>query len=235
MLGLLVSFHRDAFLPVALPLVRLLGSDSATHYPTFFFALPTMFARISLALSVFVSSVIGGAATLLFAQAFGFGREGNAWGRALRAAPVLILLTAFAALLLLGLTWLVGPVPVDNRLARWGMRAGLLLGYVLIEAFLIYSTAWVMLAGHNVLAAVRDSIRVTARTFLPTVLVVGIPAVLLYPFSYLSGRVDLIANKLRPETVTALLTTRVVFEVLLTFLLVGAITRLFLWRMEGQR
>jgi len=234
-LGLLVSFHEQAILPVALPLVQLIGGEAATHYPTFFFALPMMFSRMVLVLSVFVFSVLSGAATLLFARAFGFESEGNAWKRALRAAPTLIILTAIAALLLFGLSQLATSAPVDRRIMRWGVRGGLLVTFVLIESFMIYSTAWVMLKGHKIFPAIRDSIRVTSRTFLPTLLVVGIPTLLLYPFSYLSGRVDLVANKLRPEMVTALLGTRIAIEMLMTFLLIGAITRLFLWRMEERK
>ena len=233
-LGLLVWFHEQAILPVALPLVRLLGGETATHYPVFFFALPTMFSRVGLVLAVFLFSVAAGAATLLFARAFGFKSDGNAWKRALRVAPVLIILTALEGLLLFGLSLLAEPVPQDSQWLRWGTRGGLLLGFIVIEAFLVYSTAWVMLAGHNIVQAIRDSIRVTTRTLLPTLLIVGIPAIALYPFSYLSGRVDLIATKLRPEMVTALLTTRIVLETLLTFLLIGAITRLFLWRLEER-
>ena len=62
--------------------------------------------------------------------------------------------------------------------------------------------------------------------------IVGVPAFLLYPFTYAAGRVDLFATKLNPETIGVLLTTRIALELVLGFLLLGCVTRLFLWRME---
>jgi hypothetical protein len=76
---------------------------------------------------------------------------------------------------------------------------------------------------------------VTFRTLLPTLIVIGVPAALLVPLSYATSRVDLIASKLKPETVAALLGLQLVCQALVTFLLVGAITRMFLWRVEEER
>ena len=64
---------------------------------------------------------------------------------------------------------------------------------------------------------------------------IAVPTALLYPLIWVSGRVDLFASKLRPETITAILGARLGAELILTFFLVGAITRLYLWRMEASR
>lgn len=236
---LLVLFHHRALLPFGLPLIRLLGGEGATHYPVLYYALPTMFFRVNLVISVFVASIAGGAATLLFARAFGFGEEHKAWNRALRCAPTLIAVTLLVAGLLFGIAGLATFVPKELALrsfeVRWGTRGAMMILFILVQSFLIYTTAWVVLMGHRIWPAIRDSVRVTLRTFLPTVIVVGIPVVLLFPFSYASGRVDLVANKLRPEVLVGLLSAQVVCQILVTFFLVGAITRLFLWRVEADR
>ena len=84
---IVVSFHCPAVLPVGLPLIRLLVGDAAAHYPVLYYALPAMFFRVNLAVSVLIASIAAGAATLLFAKAFGFAQEQGAWNRAPRCAP----------------------------------------------------------------------------------------------------------------------------------------------------
>jgi hypothetical protein len=111
----------------------------------------------------------------------------------------------------------------------------LLFLFVVVQSFLVYATAWIVLRGHKVLPAMRDSIRVTARTFVPTFLIVAIPVLILFPLDYLAGRTDLYATKLNPEMTAGILGLRIVIQTLFSFLLVGAVTRLFLWRMESAR
>jgi hypothetical protein len=89
--------------------------------------------------------------------------------------------------------------------------------------------------GHGFLPAVRDSIKVTGITLLPTLLVVAVPTALLFPITYASSRIDLIAQKLRPETTLALVSAQIVMELFCTFVLAGALTRLFVWRMEAGK
>jgi hypothetical protein len=239
LLLLLIFFHRAAALPIALPLVKLLGGEAATHYPIFFYALPTMFARADMAIGALVASIAGGAATLLFARAFGFADTPRAWRRAWRSAPTLIPVNVLVMGLLFGVASLGKLVPqelvLQSAMVRWGIRGGTLLLFILIQSFVVYVTAWVVLVGHKIGPAFRDSIRVTLRTFLPTVLVVALPALLLFPLSYAGSRVDLVADKFRPEVIVGVLCTEIGVEVLATFLLVGAVTRLFLWRTEGAR
>jgi hypothetical protein len=239
LLFLLIFFHQASVLPLALPLVRLLGGDAATHYPVLFYALPTMFARADLAISALVASIAGGAATLLFARALGYADIPKAWGRAWRSAPTLIPVNILVMGLLFGVAALGKLAPqelvLQNAAVRWGIRGGTLFLFILIQSFVVYTTAWVVLVGHKIGPAFRDSIRVTIRTFLPTALVVAVPALLLFPLSYAGSRVDLVASKFRPEVIVGVLCTEIAVEVLATFLLVGAVTRLFLWRTEGAR
>jgi len=236
---ILTNFYNPALLPVALPLVNLLGGGEATHYPFFFFALPTLFSRAGMAIAVFISSIAAGAATLLFARHFGVepGTD-EPWKTAMKRAPVLILVGLVFSAIIFGISMLGTLLPQEvqsNRIMRWGSRLGILGLFILIQAFAAYSTAWIVLRGHQFWPAIRDSIRVTIRTFLPTLIVFGVPALLIYPFSYLASRGDLFVTKLNPETVAVILGIRIGLEFILAFFLVGAITRLFLWRLETAR
>jgi hypothetical protein len=238
-LGALLSFHRPGIMPLVVPLLHALAGERATHYPEFFFYLPNVYSRIVLVLSVLVASPLIGAATLFFARGFGVENEPRVWNRVARTVPTLIVLAAVPAAALYGVSALSNFVPLDlvrsSVFVRWSVRGGLLLAVVLIQSFMAYSTAWVVLEGHRILPALRDSIRVTVRTFLPTLIVVGVPILLLFPLNYLSRRVDLFATKLTPEGVAAVLVMSIALEIPLGFLLVGAITRLFVWRMEAAR
>jgi len=198
-----------------------------------------MFMRANLAISALFASIAGGVATLLFARAFGFAAEGSAWRAAWRRAPALIVTTGLTLVLLVGAAMLMTLVPQDlilrNGTLRWGMR-GVSIGLsVVIQGFLVYSTAWIVLMGHGIWPSLRDSVRVTRQTLLPTLIAVGITAIVLFPVSFVLGRMDIIVNKLKPEVVTGLLGLQVGVQLIITFLLVGAVTRLFLWRLEATR
>jgi hypothetical protein len=198
-----------------------------------------MVARVNLVINVTVASLAMGAATLLFARHFGVDGLDNPWRRAYRRWLVL----AFIALLSTGLVvtaaQLVRLIPRDvlaeHRVVRWGWRGLELAIFVVLQCSFAYATAWIVLRGHRAWPALRDSCRVAARTFLPTAIVIGLPAALLYPMSYLTSRVDVVASRFRPEVVVGMLAVQLVLELLAMIVVSGAITRLFLWRMEAAR
>ena len=238
-LALFVSFHQPGVLPLALPLVKAAGGETATHYPFFYFYLPVIYSRANLLVAVFVSSLAGGAATLLFSRSYTQKAAKGAWGIALRKYLTHVMNTAVVADLLYGVSNLRRLVPADallgNPMVRWGTRGGMMLLIILVQTLFVYATAWVVLRGEKAIPAIRNSVRVTARTFLPTFIVVALPAIVIFPFNYLTGRVDLFAGKLNPETIGTVIGVQILLEIFLGFLLVGAITRLFLWRLEPAK
>jgi hypothetical protein len=235
-LTVLVSFHRDAFLSIGVPLVRWVAGDAGTHYPVFYLALPTLFARVTLILSVLFASLAVGAATLLFARVFGERRQEGAWLVAARRYPALLVITAVLAVFLFAIGEGMGAIPreamVGNRLVRWGSRAGVVFLYVLVQTLFAYGSAWILLRGRGPFRALRDSVSLAGRNFVATFLLVLAPALVLFPFSYLAGRGDWFTTKFRPETITGLLVGQIALELILGFLLVGAVTRVFLYRAE---
>jgi hypothetical protein len=236
---LLVSFYQPLFLPLGLPLVKLLGGANASHYPVLYFALPGMFFRAGIAINVLLASIVVGAATLQFSKGYGGRTESSPWRKAWRCAPTLVAASLVETALVVGVSQAATLVPHelvrDQFWIRWGTRGGVLFLSILVQSFLAYTTAWVVLMNQHIVSAVRNSIRVATRTVVPTVLVVAIPAVVLYPFSYASSRIDFFSSRLRPEMLAGLLAVEVATQVLMTFLVVGGITRLFLWRTEAAR
>lgn len=231
----LILFFHPVLLPLALPLVRALGGPEATHYPALYYSLPAMVTRMNVVVDTAITSILVGIATLLFARAFGSDTPENTVRRAIRRAPALIVTSAVTlGVLVLGdrLTALV-PMDLVNRsfFLRWGMRGFSMFLFIIVQSLMAYTAAWIVLAGHGIWPAIRDSVRVTARTFIPTFLVVGIPVVIMFPISYMTRG----AARLKPEMVANLLGLGLVVQLILTFFLVGAITRLFVWRLEATR
>jgi len=236
---LLINFHRSPILPLGLPLVRLLGGENVTHYPYFFFALPVMFFRANIVINILIASIAGAVASIYFAKAYGYGDDRGAWGRALRASPSLIAIAIVTVGILYAISWLSSQIPdtdfFQGAVGRWGLRLVLIALFVIVQSFLAYTTAWVALIGHKFWPAIRDSVRITSKTFLPTIIAIGVPTLFLYPLSYATGRIDIILENLNPEIMVTLLVLQIVCQILVTVLLVGAVTRLFLWRVEATK
>src|SRR5262245_43400238 len=168
-LGLLVGFHHPLLAPLGVPLVRLLGGEKAMHYPVLLLYLPGMYSKLVVVLAVLVASVAVAIATLHFARGLGF--EGGPGARVRGRVPTLVLVSIPPTLAIVGLSMLAGLVPpqlfLESSMVRWSVRGALLAAIILVQSFVSYTTAWVVLQGHSAVAAWRDSIRVTARTFLP--------------------------------------------------------------------
>lgn len=233
-LALLVSFYRPIFLPLVLPFLKSVGGEPMVHYPFFFYGLPTAFLRTTLVLAVVLESFTVAVATLLFARAFTGESHRGAWAHTARRYPALLVLGLIVVGLSYGLSLLFGLVPAEafagSPLVRWGSRMGMIALNALLQTFLAFTTAWVVIEGYGPFSAVRKSIVLGLRAFLPAFLMILAASLLLFPFDYLSGRPDLIVEKLRPETVSWLLGLRSLTQILIGFFLTGGITYIFIWK-----
>lgn len=231
LLGLLLSFHRSSAAGIALPVVRWIGGEAATHYPTFFSYLPAIFERLDLAVGILLASLAEGAATLLFARAFGYATPNGVWGTALRRYPALLLYSAALTAIVFATLALQQLVPQDvllgSRAARWGTRLGFLLVFIVIQSLLVYGTAYIVLRGSNGLVAMARSLRLASGRFLTTMALVALPVLIQYPLAYLRTRGDLLTEKLDPELMAWVLGAGIVVQMLVGFLLIGSITAVF--------
>ena len=235
-LAMVLNFHWGILSPLVVPLVTGFGGSAATHYPNFYLALPIIFSRFSLILSVLVTCVMVGAAVVLFAQAFGRVQNMKPWKMAKKRYPALFLATLILAVALFAVPYVSLLIPrnamLGNSMVRWGTRGVLLLLSILVQSLLVYAAAWVLLRNQHALKAVASSCKLTLATFIPTFVLVALPAVILYPLSFLDSRGDLFVTKFRPEAVTGLILLQIVLELLFGFLLVGATTRIFIYQTE---
>jgi hypothetical protein len=236
-LVIMMNFHRGLLTPLVVPLIKALsGGPGVTHYPNFYLLLPVVFSRLSLLLSVLVTCIMVGAAIVLFAQAFGRAEHLKAWKTARKHYLALFIATAILAAGLFAVPYLGRLVPqhtlLQNSMVRWGVRGVLLLLSILVQSLLVYAAAWILLRREHALRAVADSMKLTRSTFVPTFVLVALPAVLLYPLGFLTSQTDLFVSKFRPEALAGIILVQIVLELLLGFLLVGAITRIFIYQTE---
>jgi hypothetical protein len=224
---------------MGVPLVRSVAGDAGTHYPLFFLALPTIYSRVILVLSVVLTCVMVGAAVVLFAQAYGKVPQLRAWATSWRRYPALLAVTGLLAVLLYVVPYLRKLIPDDlfltNSVARWGTRAGIIFLSVVVQACFAYAAVWVVIRGSGIVAALRNSLRVAASTWLTTFLILAVPVLLLYPLDFATSRGSFFLSKFRPEGIAALLALRIGLEMLVGFTIVGAITRVFLYQPEESR
>src|SRR5262245_6166624 len=106
LLGALVGFYPQLLAPIFVPLVLFLAGVGATPFPTFYLALPLVYSRLALVLSVVVTCVMIGAATVLFAQAFGRTRPEHAWRVSWKHYPSLLLVTLMLGVCLFAVPFL---------------------------------------------------------------------------------------------------------------------------------
>lgn len=231
-LGLLLAFSKPGVSSLTVPLITWVGGEGATHYPMFFAALPQVFDRWNLLVGVLVASLTGGAATVYFASAYGRNVSGSAWAVARRHYGSLFVVSLIGATLSIGVYLLASLVPTDlilgNGKVRWGVRGASLLLFVLTQSAVVYATAAVVIGDHSWRGALALNLRMLGKLFLTTLFVVGFPVALNYPLSYLTERVDWFLFKFTPELMVGALLARIGLEMILAFLLIGAVTRLYL-------
>jgi hypothetical protein len=230
----LLFFHLSPLVPVAGPLVRLLGGESATHYPAHILALPIMLDRASLALEVLLAWVVLGVTTLRFADAFGVEQQESSWAGARRRAGALAAVVGSNVVARVGLMALLAASPVGARLGSWGELACHLLVGLLVQAVLAYAAAYLLLHQRGLWSALTDSYQLARRNVATTLILVGAPMAMVLPLSVAL----LLLRPFAPAhdgLVAAVAALRVAAGVLANVVLVGAVTRLFVAKTRTSR
>jgi hypothetical protein len=233
--GVLCGFHSSSLSGVMEPVVRLVGGEGATHYPQLYIALPSLVEKSFVAIHVVLGSLLVGAATLLFWRRFerrsgslldGFDTAGRRYARLLGIALVVDLVAVTLSTLVYRLaTGGSGGIFAGPFVAR---GISLLLA-LLVQTVAAYAVPAVMISNLDLLGALRRSVQIVSRNFAVTFLVVLVAFLPHVPLRYLASKSLFIVEKLRPELVAWLTGLDVVLGVVTTFLVVGAITQLYLF------
>lgn len=235
-LAMLTGFTAPVLVELALPLVRLLGGERATHYPDHLYALPSMFERATLLARALVLPVVAAALCLRFAETYGaVARDATPRLRRGAILPLIAIgLIAYAIPTVLAALFDAVVPRVSPTLQEYASRFTV-TSILLALVWLVHAVFSIALRGNGLRAGLHDGVRRMAIFAVPTLLVVAVPLALLHPLAVSLPAADLQAASLRPELTILLVSVRILVEALLLVFLVGAGTRLFVSRRGGQR
>lgn len=233
---LMLGFASPLVLPVALPLVRLLGGETATHYPAHLYALPAMFEEAMRVPRALLLPIVAAAVSLRFAVFYGvLARDVSP---SLGRSTLLPLLT-------IGALVLAVPAAIDALLELAASRVVPSLAAarprvsatvtVLTFGLLVYAVCAIALRRKGLFGAFREAARRASSFAVPTILIVAVPLALLHPLAVALPRADLQGASLRPELTIVLLAIRIALEAVVIVLVMGASTRLFVTRRGDRR
>ncbi|KPL19468.1 MAG: hypothetical protein AMJ92_03325 [candidate division Zixibacteria bacterium SM23_81] len=235
----LILFFVPPFSQVLVPLMERLYGEPALHYPHNFVVLPTLFFGANRWLSLLVSWLVIGTATLMFAAKYRSEtvQARRSFYQALRCMLPLFVLGAVEWSLVFLMTRLFRFMAPE--ILMWGAHshrllrlAGFLCNVVIMTPF-AFTTPQVVLGKRNIWTALTGSFSLAKSNFGVTFLIIAIPAFFSWIVDVAAGRAPLMVAKFSPEIVVFLLGLGVVVTLLVNFVIVGALTALYLGVAEG--
>ena len=240
-LAALILFFLPPLSHFLVPLMIRFYGQLAPHYPHCYVYLPDFFARASHWLNLLVSWLVIGTATLMFAAGY-LGQKPQfvkSIGKALRRfAPLFAVgLVEWGFLRLVGLL-LRQAVPealLWGAQSRYPLLLGGFLFHVALMAPFAFTAAHVVLGGKGIWGALKGSFSLAGGNFGVTYLILIIPYLFTYVMNYVLRKAPQMVFKFSPELVVFLLGLSLVVNVLVNFVIVGALTALYMHAAERTR
>jgi hypothetical protein len=227
----LVCFAHPWLSWVLAPFVRSLAGREALHYPGFFRSLPGLYGRADLALGVLAGSLAAGWSTWLFAARWRRRPTAAAetWRElAPRAVTLILVQLPFNVLVVLFTTLLDRALAGHGGLTRRLGDLASLAGLVVLQALFLYAPALVVLERRGAWDALRRLPRTWARGFWAAALLSAVLLLLLLPLDAVGQRSDLLVSRGTPELVAWLVALQILAGMLMSFLLAGSSTLVYL-------
>jgi hypothetical protein len=235
-----VGFAYPPMSWVVAPFLEWRLGEAALHYPGNLFALRAALAQVDSVMLVVLGSVLTATAVHVFASYYVGRREKlrEGWRISVRryfplvvVAAVLVAATHFLARAPFTLfSELAESSPSTFRMIRFG-SIGLV---VVLQSLFVYSSAYLVLNGRNLLGAVGGSFRLAATAPVTTLLLVGVPALLELLPLWLSRQSVTIAERLSPEFLIVVMLLWVVVIFFAAYATTGASTRFFLFTTQDD-
>jgi hypothetical protein len=216
------------------PLLRWRFGESVLHYPNNFLVLRAGLGELDPFLAVFLGAVTAATGIVLFGTFYQRRRVGfgEAWSRASSRYWSLVV----AAVIAVGLAQIVtrtsyaffGYLAEESPRTFRVVRGSTILVVLFVQAVLVYTAPYIVLAGRSVRAAVGGSLVLFGRTPVATFLLVAMPAALEILPLWLWRQSATIAHTFSPVLVPLLMVIWVVVLFFATYVTLGGITRLFL-------
>jgi hypothetical protein len=210
--------------------------DAIRHYPVDLLLMPVVLNRLSMVFDVFVHVIFQGATILMFADALK--KREPALGPAFRETRArygrLVGVSAVFSVVLYGVVILPNYVAGLTTLgipqtAVTGVT--IFLGLV-VQALLIFATPFVLFSSRSIAQAIRDSVVVSSRSFASALLLVGLPFLLTLPGLFIETKSQALVSRLSPDILIHLQISSELVQWITTFLLLGGMTAVFVWRVQ---
>jgi hypothetical protein len=233
-----VGFAYPPLSWVAVPLLRWRLGEAALHYPGNLFALRPALAQIDSVMLVVLGAVLTATAVHVFARFYSGAREGFAEG--FRAAARRYLPLVAVAAVLIAATHFVARAPYsfmgqlaeDSPMMFRVARLASIGIVVVLQSLFVYSTAYLVVAGTGLVSAVGKSFRLALHAPATTLLLVGVPSLLELIPLWLSQRSGIMAERLSPEVLIAVIALWIAVIFVAGYATAGASTRFFLFSMQ---
>ena len=220
---------------ITAPFIRTFFGEIYLHYPANFILIPKLSANLRLVLSTVAGALLTAIAinytadyfhnkTSKFKSVFAHSAK-NYVSLFLLATLIVIIFVLFGnlleyflkfyfrngyrKLLFAGPRYWFGPIPI---VINFFMA-------VLIQSFFVYAFPFILIGKEKFLPAIMKSFVFCAKRFFPTVMLVGLPMMLLIPVVVLNYQTSLLMNKFFPE-ITVLLT---IFAIIVNSLIVDPV------------
>jgi hypothetical protein len=209
------------------------GGEAFIHYPQHLLISPAVHSRIGLIFSIFLDSLLTGAAFIMFAGFFSGQKIGffESVKKALSKYHHLIILNIiiYAVLMAVNLTL---PKMFMGSIAGYGKRMFVfILAFRMllffIFSFFIFAMPYVVLQNENAFSAILKSFKTFFKNFFTAFFAVFITQILILPFSMGMDYGSIIAQKFSPETIGVLLYLEIFATMIASFLFTAMVTRFF--------
>ena len=234
----LVFFHRPHIVAVGRPVVEWLGGAEALRYPDHLSMLPSMFVVVDRVVVVLLGAFLIAHAARVFARAFLPGIGPMTEGTGLRTAfHLAVVLTIWIAIDLAAAgLWGLLPEGIQQRGGKLGLiLAGLQsLLFAGLRLPFLYALAAVAVLGDSAWRGVARSWRIAGTEPMGTFALVVFLAAARLPFAAVLGPVGAPRLADAPEIVVVALAVKVLVELVVLLVVVGATTRIVLWKSGGR-
>ena len=234
------SFAYPPFSWVMAPAMRWRFGEQALHYPNNLFVIKSALGQIDTFLWILLGTLVSGAAVYVFSTFFAGrpDRFATGWRKAARRYLALVAVGA----VVMALTQLIAQAPrslwghlIEDSPLRFRLVRMLSIALVVaVQAVFVYAFQYIVLEGRRIVPAVVSSVRLAVRSPITTYLIVGVPAALeLFPL-WLSKKSLVIAYRLSPELLVAVMVIWIAVIFISSYASTGAATRFFLLATQDE-
>ncbi|MFH1771991.1 MAG: hypothetical protein ABH872_04170 [Candidatus Omnitrophota bacterium] len=219
------------------PPVKTFFGERFLHYPFNFYILPKLFSYAEVASGAFIGMLMVAVTIGMVAQVVK-GERPSLLVNLIRGIRRYFSLIGIW-LIIISLIFIIGKaavkiIPPSSGIASLFVIAGLFMAAVSVHMIFIYVVPLLIIRQKSFFSSIKENAILLKNLFIPTVMLVMMPAFMYLPFAFLKAKPVFLANKFYPEAVFFFLIAGIIASVLLDMLITVSTTILFLERGRNE-